>query len=60
MSQNLESQQELADAMLQRAVAIWGNDYAEHLLPHINEMAGHLHLLSTGLSHNEVEPGFFL
>lgn len=62
MPQNSKSQpeQELADAMLQRAVALWGNDYAEQLLPHIKEMAGHLHVLSTDLSDNEVEPGFFL
>ena len=62
MSQNSESQpeQELADAMLQRAIAIWSNDYAEQLLPYIEEMAGHLHVLSADLSDNEVEPGFFL
>ena len=55
-----QSEQDLADAMLQRAIALWGNDYAEQLHPHIKEMAGHLHILSADLSHNEVEPGFFL
>lgn len=62
MSQDSKSQpeQELTDAMLQRAVALWGNDYAQQLLPHIEEMAGHQHVLSADLSDNEVEPGFFL
>ena len=60
MDEQTQPEQELTDAMLQRAAAIWGSDYAEQLLPHIEEMAQHLHLLSSGLSHNEVEPGFFL
>ena len=55
-----ELNQPIERIMLQNAISIWGESYANELLPEISAMAEHLQSLSDNSTENEIEPGFFL
>ena len=54
------SPREIAEALFQRAVALWGEGRATALRSTLDQAAEHLWKLSRNTPEREVEPGFFL
>ena len=54
------SPQEIAEALFQRAVALWGPERAKDLRPALKHAADQLWTLSQHTPGVEVEPAFFL
>ena len=54
------SRRQIAEAMFQQAVALWGQEHAQALRPTLDQMANHLWMLSTNIPHQEVEPGLII
>ena len=54
------SPEELAQALLKRAAALWGEERASALRPYLEQTAESLWTLSKATLEAEAEPGFFM
>ena len=54
------SPEPIAEALFQRAVALWGPERADVLRPALDQLAQQLRTLSQWAPQRELEPAFFL
>ncbi len=57
-TQEKRSPREIAEALIERAAALWGRERAADLRPILEETSKHLWELSRNAPESDVEPGF--